>query len=301
MSGLFHKSYLEFNKGEDRFACDGVEIAFKDVEAIYSRGTEYITNSVYEKRERTVTLVLQDAKEVVCTADTNTLEKYKSLSELYEAVTAYRYKRLHLTYLQEDTLSFHTKQEEYSLLFKGKKLFVKYDRARRVNSTDFEVEMIRQDGLTLELEGEGEKEVTNVWFISDIELFTQLASEQVEFTTRYEMLQKKMLFEARLYRYFMIFFIPFGINGIGEIFFKSSLFRHTEPIATLSLIAGMLLAIVIVTMPMYMLVDKYNARKRTMQRDILAGKRSTLKKLDFSDALFALLFMMFVWYVLKIQ
>jgi hypothetical protein len=234
-------------------------------------------------------LQLQNAQELQLQADTNELEKYKMLSELQEAVLSYRYKKLHLKYLQEGKLLFSTKQDEYSLLFEDKKLFVKYNRAKRVNSVDFEVKSIKQEGFMLELKGESEEEITNSWFVSDFDLFSKLATESIEFITPFESMIKRRIFEAKLYRYLMLIFIPFGLNGIGELFFKTSFFKHTQPIATLSLIAGMLLAIGLLTMPMYIIVDKLNARKKELQSAALAGRKANVREFDMSNLLIVVL------------
>jgi hypothetical protein len=289
MLDFFKKDKFTYTPQDDFFTFNDEKIDFEDINAIYSRDIEHSLNSVYEKRELVVTLQLQNVQELQLQADTNELEQYKILSELQEAVIAYRYKKLHLKYLQEGKLLFLTKQDEYSLLFEDKKLFVKYNKAKRVNSVDFEVKSIKQEGFMLKLKGEGEEEITNSWFISDFDLFSKLATESVEFITPFEFMIKRRLFEAKFYRYFMLIFIPFGLNGIGELFFKTSLFCHTQPIATLSLIAGMLLAIGLLTMPMYIVVDKLNARKKELQGAALAGRKANVKEFDLSNLLIVVL------------
>jgi len=289
MLDFFKKDKYTYTSQDDFFTYNDENISFEDINAIYSRDIEHSLNSVYEKRELIVTLQLQNTQELQLQADTNELEKYKILSELQEAVIGYRYKKLNLKYLQEGQLLFPTKQDEYSLLFEDKKLYVKYNRAKRVNSVDFEVKSIKQEGFMLELKGESEEEITNSWFISDFDLFSKLATESVEFITPFESMVKRRVFEAKLYRYLMLIFIPFGLNGIGELFFKTSLFRHTEPIATLSLIAGMLLAIGLLTMPMYIVVDKLNARKKELQSAALAGRKANVKEFDLSNILLLIL------------
>ena len=289
MLDFFKKDKYTYTPQDDFFTYNDEKISFEDINAIYSRDIEHSLNSVYEKRELIVTLQLQNTQELQLQADTNELEKYKMLSELQEVVLSYRYKKLHLKYLQEGELLFPTKQDEYSLLFEEKKLYVKYNRAKRVNSVDFEVKSIKQDRFVLELKGESEEEITNTWFVSDFDLFSKLAAESVEFITPFKSMVKRRVFELKLYRYFMLIFIPFGVNGIGELFFKTSLFRHTEPIATLSLIAGMLLAIGLMTMPIYILVDKLNARKKELQSAALAGQKANVREFDLSNALLIVL------------
>jgi len=286
---FFKKDKFTYTPQDDFFTFNDENISFEDINAIYSKDIEHSLNSVYEKRELIVSLQLKNAQELQLQADTNELEKYKMLSELQEAVLSYRYKKLHLKYLQEGKLLFPTKQDEYSLLFENKKLYVKYNRAKRVNSVDFEVKSIKQEGFMLELKGESEEEITNSWFVSDFDLFSKLATESVEFITPFESMIKRRLFEAKLYRYLMLIFIPFGLNGIGELFFKTSLFKHTQPIATLSLIAGMLLAIGLLTMPMYIVVDKLNARKKELQSAALAGRKANVREFDLSNLLIVVL------------
>ena len=289
MLDFFKKERFTYTPQDDFFTYNDDKIHFEDINAIYSKDIEHSLNSVYEKRELIVTLQLQNAQELQLQADTNELEKYKMLSELQEAVLSYRYKKLHFKYLQEGKLLFPTKQDEYSLLFKDKKLYVKYNRSKRVNSVDFEVKSIKQDGFMLELKGEGENEITNSWFICDFDLFSKLATESVEFITPFESMIKRRVFELKLYRYFMLIFIPFGLNGIGELFFKTSLFKHTQPISTLSLIAGMLLTIGLITMPMYIVVDKLNARKKELQSAALAGRKANVREFDFTNVLIVVL------------
>jgi len=289
LRSMFKKNKFLFHQKDTFFILNNEKINFSDIDAIYSKDIEHSLNRVYEKRELIVSLQLKNLIEVELQADTKELEKYKILSELQEAIVIYRNKKLEIEFFQNGKILFHTKQDEYILLLENKKLFVQYNRTKRVNSIDFEVETMRQDGVELELKGEGEKELTNTWFISDHALFIKLASEFVAFVTPFESMQKRAILEAKLYKYFMVFFIPFGINGIGELFFQISLFRHTEPIATLSLISGMLLAIALITMPMYIVVDKLNARKKEIQNASLVGRKARVQEFDFSYLLLIVL------------
>lgn len=106
------------------------------------------------------------------------------------------------------------------------------------------------------VEGEGETEdiVTNI--VSDKLLFKRLAHSTVDFS--YADNTKN---EAIFLKYFKIVFVIFGVNGMGELWFKTSLLSHIEPIGTLSLIAGMLLSLWIFLFPMYWWVAKINAKK----------------------------------------
>ena len=289
MFDFLKKDSFTYKSEDTFFLLNDEKVEFQTINAIYSKDIEHSTNNVYQRRELIVTLQLDDTKELQLQADTDDLEKYKSLSYLQEAIIAYRYKKLHLKYLQEDRVSFSLKQDEFSLVFEDKKLFVKYNKVKRPRSIDFAVKTMKQDGFVLEFKGKGEEEVTNTWFISDLDLFLKLAPESVEYITPFETMHKRMLFNAKLYKYFMVFFIPFGLNGLSELFFDTSLLSHTEPFKSISFIAGLFLWVTIILTPFYIFVDKMNARKQQRERDTLAGRKSSVKDFDFSNLLLVVL------------
>lgn len=294
---FFKKEEVAFVAKNDYFHLNDEKIEFLDINAIYIRSTSYTTNSVYEKTDTVITLIFKENREIKLKADTKDLEKYKKLEELRVAIEAPRYKKLHLAYFQNDTLAFECRNNEYSLVFEDKKLFVKYNKAKRVNSIDFEVKTIEQDKYILKLQGDIGKEVSSLWILSDAELFIKLARGVVEYITAYETMLKKNILQAKLYKYFIIFFIPFGINGFAEIFFKTSFFRHFEPIYTLSLIAGMLLALSLVSAPVYYLTDKLNGRKLQRENDFMEGKKSSVKDFDFSNLFLVVLVGLLVYFM----
>lgn len=289
MFDFLKKDSFAYKSEDTFFLLNDEKVEFQTITAIYSKDIEHSTNNVYQRRELIVTLQIDDAKELQLQTDTDELEKYKNLSYLQEAIITYRYKKLHLKYLQEDRVSFLLKQDEFSLLFEDKKLFVKYNSLKRPRSIDFAVKTMKQDGFVLKFKGAGEEELTNTWFISDLNLFLKIAPERVEYITPFETMHKRMLFNAKLYKYFMIFFIPFGLNGLSELFFDTSLLSHTEPFKSLSFIAGLFLWVTIILTPFYIFVDKMNARKVQRQKDTLAGRKSSVKDFDFSNVLLIVL------------
>jgi hypothetical protein len=213
------------------------------------------------------------------------LDKYKELSELQGAIVEFRTQKLRNTYKQKDTIMFDLKNGEYKLLIEGKKLFVKFNKTKRPSSVDFEVKTMKQDGAMLELRGESEEEVSSLWFISDRDLFLKLASECVEYITPFDTMMKKMLLQAKIKKYALMLFIPFGLNGLSEYFFDTSLLRHSEPFHILSGIAGLFLWVVIITTPFYYFTNWVNGRKQQMQSDLLAGREPSVKPIDFSNFL----------------
>jgi len=282
MFNIFKKDTFSYKNKEEFFTYNDEKIPFKDINAIYQKDIEHSTNSVYERRELELTLDAKE-KQIILKADTNDLDKYSELSELQTSIISYRYKKLHLAYLQEDSILFSLKNDEYKLLIEGKKLFVKFNKTKRPNSIDFEVKIMKQDGAILELKGETKEETSSLWFISDRDLFLKLAPECVEYITPFETMMKRMVFQTKLKKYAMILFIPFGLNGLSEFFFDSSLLRNIFPFDILSFIAGLYLWIIIILSPFYYFVDWQNGRKKQMQDDALAGRKSSVKPIDFSN------------------
>ena len=264
---FFKKDIMNYNKSDDFFILNDKKIEFFTINAIYLQATSYSTNSVYEKRDTLITIRLENDTEIVLKADTRDLEEYKNLENLRESITSYRYKQLHRKYLQNDTISFCLKNDEYSLVFRDKKLFVEFNRVKRPRSIDFQVIIIEQNQQILKLKGLDEKEIISFWFISDTELFVKLAESLVEYITAYETMQKKALFNAKIYKYFMMFCIPFGLNGMSEMFFDNSLFPNIESIQNLSLLAGILLWITILTAPFSIFVNKVNFNKHQRENN----------------------------------
>jgi len=93
---------------------------------------------------------------------------------------------------------------------------------------------------------------------------------------------KQLELKLKLWKYFLIIVIPFGINGLSEIWFNTSLFRHTEPIHTLSLISGMLLGIWIIVTPFGYVAEIINERKLQREEDFLAGRESSVKDININ-------------------
>jgi len=83
--------------------------------------------------------------------------------------------------------------------------------------------------------------------------------------------------------------IFFGINGLSEILFNVSFFKHTQPFEVISLLAGMMLGIWIMTAPIYFLLHKLNERKVQRENDFLAGRGSSVKDIDFTSFLLVIL------------
>jgi len=297
---FFKKNNFHYECGNEFFTFNNEKVEFSNINAIYLKGTFYTTNSVYEKTDTVLTLRFQDIHEIELKADTRDLEEYKKLVELREAISANRYKKLHNEYLKNKTLVFSFKNDEYTLIFENKKLFVKYNKVKRPNSTDFEVKTIEQDGYIIKLKCDGEEEISSLWFISDEELFVRLAQEVVKYLTPFEVMQKKLLFKMKMYKYFTILFIPFGLNGFSQLWFQTSFFHHTEPIRTLSDIAGMLLSLWIIIAPVKMLIVKLNERKLQRESDFLAGRESSVKNFDFSNLMLVLLVCLLIFMIWKI-
>ncbi len=267
---FFKKENIEYKLKNDFFTYGDKVINFSDINAIYTQGTTHFTNSVYEKTNLDTTLVIQDSQNIKLTANSRDMQKYKTLSDLSESIEASRYKRLQVEYLKNSHLVFSVISGEFELVFEDGKLFVKYVKSKRPNSVEFEVKSIKHLQNSLLLKGLVENENISLGSISDKTLFILLAGKTVEYIMPSENSTIKR--EATLWKYFYIITTVFGINGLAEIWFKTSLFRHTEPIATLSLIAGILLGVVIITSPMYWLVHKLNVRKVQKESDFLAGR-----------------------------
>lgn len=100
-----------------------------------------------------------------------------------------------------------------------------------------------------------------------------------------ESFQKKVQREAKYWKYFWIFFTPFALNGIGDLWFHHTLFKHVAMINIPSNIAGMLLSIWIVVSPVFFVIAKLNAKKLQRESDFLAGRESSAKDIDFSNVL----------------
>ena len=112
----------------------------------------------------------------------------------------------------------------------------------------------------------------------DIKKYKDIAPDGIP----YSIFPKK---ESKYLYYFKVLFVLFGINGLSEIWFKTSILRDVEFFAVISGISGILLGVMIVTTPMIFLVNKLNMRKFQREDDFLAGRESSVKDIDFSNFL----------------
>jgi len=270
---------LAFTKGDNFFSFGKEKIVFEDVESLYERGVANYTNSVYEKKDLYLTLVLKDERRVELKADTKDMEAFILLNTLHSELSSYRAK--------QDIKQFHTLNDELKLVLKDDNKFrVLFSKSKRPNSTDFVVEQVSEISNYFLLEGEGFDERIVASTLSDSSLFTLLSGARLALP--YSPYTQK---ELTFLKYFKIIFFIFALNGIGELWFKTSFFSNTEPIETLSLIAGMALSLGIITSPMYWLVDKLNVKKIRREEAQLRGEDTSGNtfQIDFSNLLLFLL------------
>jgi len=269
---------LAFTKDNHFFLFGKEKIAFEDVESLYERGVANYTNSVYEKKDLYLTLVLKDKRRVELKADTKDMEAFILLNTLHSELSSYRAK--------EDIKLFQTLNDELKLVFENDKFRVLFSKSKRPNSTDFMVEQVSEISNYFLLEGEGFDERIVASTLSDSSLFTLLSGARLALP--YSSYTQK---ELTFLKYFKIIFFIFALNGIGELWFKISFFSNTEPIETLSLMAGMALSLGIITAPMYWLVDKLNVKKIRREEAQLRGKDVSGREfnIDFSNLLLFLL------------
>lgn len=95
--------------------------------------------------------------------------------------------------------------------------------------------------------------------------------------------------ESKFWLYFKVLFVLFGINGLSEIWFDTSLLRHIDFFAVISGISGILLGVMIITTPMVFLAHKLNMRKFQREDDFLAGRESSVKEIDFTNVFLVVL------------
>ena len=269
---------LAFTKDNHFFLFGKEKIAFEDVESLYERGVANYTNSVYEKKDLYLTLVLKDKRRVELKADTKDMEAFILLNTLHSELSSYRTK--------QDIKLFQTLNDELKLVFENDKFRVLFSKSKRPNSTDFVVEQVSEISNYFLLEGEGFDERIVASTLSDSSLFTLLSGARLALP--YSPYTQK---ELTFLKYFKIIFFIFALNGIGELWFKTSFFSNTEPIETLSLMAGMALSLGIITAPMYWLVDKLNVKKIRREEAQLRGKDVSGREfnIDFSNLLLFLL------------
>ena len=94
---------------------------------------------------------------------------------------------------------------------------------------------------------------------------------------------------SKFWLYLKVLFVLFGINGLSEIWFDTSLLRYIDFFAVISGISGILLGVMIITTPMYFLAHKLNMRKFQREDDLLAGRESSVKEIDFTNILIVIL------------
>lgn len=114
--------------------------------------------------------------------------------------------------------------------------------------------------------------------VEDIKKYKGIASAGIP----YPLPSKK---ESKYWLYIKILFVLFGINGLSEIWFNTSLLRHVDFFAVISGISAILLSVMIVTTPIIFLANKLNMRKFQREDDFLAGRESRVKDIDFSNLL----------------
>ena len=122
----------------------------------------------------------------------------------------------------------------------------------------------------------------------------KLLTELLEDVNKFKNIQSvaiplKVEKDSKIENYLWGIVILFGINGLSETLFQTSLLKHTEPFETISLFAGLMLGIWIVVTPLYFLVDKFNGQKLQREDDFIAGEPSSVKDFNFSNLLLVLL------------
>ncbi len=103
--------------------------------------------------------------------------------------------------------------------------------------------------------------------------------------------------ESKYLYYFKVLFVLFGINGLSEIWFNTSLLRDVDFFAVISGISGILLGVMIVTTPMVFLANKLNIRKFQREDDFLAGRESSVKDIDFTNLILMILVSMLAYLI----
>jgi len=258
---------LAFTQGEDFFHYAGEKVAFNTVMSLYDRGVANFTNSVYEKRDLYITLIFNDDERLELKADTQDMQAFILLSNLYEELVNFRAKKITTAFKEEKKMIFRTLNSELRLVFEKETLRVVYSKAKRRHSKDFEVKEITQISHYFSLKGESEDESVVSWMISDTTLFRVLANTLVGVRVA-----EHTKGEEIFLKYFKILFVIFGINGMSELWLKTSFFSHTQMIEIPSLIAGMLLSLWIFLSPMHWLVSKLNSKRMRREAAELRGE-----------------------------
>jgi len=124
----------------------------------------------------------------------------------------------------------------------------------------------------------------------EIQIYKGAASQEISLRTP---LKK----ESKYLYYFWIPFILFGLNGLSEIWFGSSLLSNVQFFAVISAISGILLGVIIITTPMIFFANKLNMRKFQREEDFLAGRESSVKDIEYSNFLVVILVALLVYLV----
>lgn len=115
-------------------------ISFEEVVNIYDYGVDNYTNSVYEKSDLYVTIVLQTDETVELVSNSSKMDEFIVLNDFYEALSDYRAKKLTAEYVKTDKLSIGVKTEAMEFVFENSKLHLVFSKSKRPNATNFEVE-----------------------------------------------------------------------------------------------------------------------------------------------------------------
>ncbi len=126
----------------------------------------------------------------------------------------------------------------------------------------------------------------------DIKKYKDIAPDGIP----YALLSKK---ESKYSYYFKILYILFGLNGLSEMWFNTSLLKHVEFFAVISGISGIFLGVMLVTTPMIFLVNKLNMRKFQREDDFLEGRESSAKDIDFTNLLIVILVAILAYLIYK--
>lgn len=272
---------LLYTKDDTFFKYGDETILFDKVVDLYESSVANYTNAAYEKRELYVSVILDISQKKELRADSVDMDGFIVLNNLYEALLNYRTKNLVAEFAREGKLAFKTSNDEMKFVFEDEKLKVIFNKSKRSNSKDFFVDEIIQISNYYSISGEGENEKIPFDLISYKALFRAMSAESVGFS-----FAQHTKGEALFLKYFKVVFVIFGLNGMGELWFETSLFSHTEPIETLSLVAGMILSLALfVFAPLYWVADKLNAKKLKYEDAQLRGEDVNTKEFntDYSN------------------
>jgi hypothetical protein len=253
-SDTIKKRVISFEEETGCFKDDESIIKFEDIIAFYHQETMQLTNSVYEGTKLKFTLFLKNqSKPYIIEIDSNKKEKYTQIYNLSNSIATFRVKNILEVFEEKKVIEFMTLNDFKLILSKDNILKLEY-LGNKNHYEPFVVHTVKMQKNLLIFQSQNKRqEMIYANSISDIALFLQLISKENYFEDESQKIYKK---EKKLYIIMMSLLVIFGSNGYFDLCCMDNDF--IDIISSLSMI---MLGVVILTLPVFWFVRKWNDKK----------------------------------------